>query len=332
MSKYTNGFLRTIPVILACVAYPLLYSGCGLLNPDEPGNLVPKTVAEDPTLPSAEINGTQLHLETLGNPADPTIVFLHGGPGGDYRGLTRLCGLADRCHLVLFDQRGSSLSKRHDPGEISCALYIADLEQIVDRYGGGGPVVLLGRSWGCQYAVMYTAAKPGRVSKLILIDPGPLTGEDYGVYFLPKSATDLTDPWISDWEWSEEFISPDTHARLDYRRMLGALHFNPEFNISKTDVMPSWRLGAVANAVIMSAGMKSGRPEWDFTQGLESFGGEVLFIRGGLNGIMTEEYMEHVMRSYFSHTRNTYVTIPGAGHDQAWVKADETVAAIRSFL
>jgi proline iminopeptidase len=212
------------------------------------------------------------------------------------------------------------------------ALYIEDLDKIVDIYGGGRQVVLLGHSWGGQYAVMYTSQHPDRVSKLVLIDPGPLTGEDYRVYFVPKFVLDLTAPWISDWEWSEEFISPDTHARLDYMMQLGARHVSPEYHKSTTDPAPHWRVGAVANTAIMGEGGAGSEPRWDFTVGLDAFTGDVLFIRGGLNAVHTEQYMVHVMQSYFSHTNDTFVTIPDAGHDQIWVKSEETMAAIRSFL
>ncbi|MDL1892501.1 alpha/beta hydrolase, partial [Sphingobacteriales bacterium CHB3] len=49
--------------------------------------MVPLTVDQDPSLPSISVNGTQLHAETYGNPNDPMIVVLHGGPGSDYRSL-----------------------------------------------------------------------------------------------------------------------------------------------------------------------------------------------------------------------------------------------------
>jgi proline iminopeptidase len=55
------------------------------LKTTDPGNLVPRTVDQDPSLPSIIVNGTQLHTEAFGNPADPMVVFLHGGPGSDYR-------------------------------------------------------------------------------------------------------------------------------------------------------------------------------------------------------------------------------------------------------
>jgi len=51
------------------------------LDPGDPGNLVPKTVVEDPTLPRIALAGTQLHSEAYGDPSSPMVVVLHGGPG-----------------------------------------------------------------------------------------------------------------------------------------------------------------------------------------------------------------------------------------------------------
>ena len=66
----------------------LLLSSCEPeLSIHEPGNLVPRTVDQDSSLPSIKVNGAQLHSEAFGNPNDPMIVVLHGGPGIDYRHL-----------------------------------------------------------------------------------------------------------------------------------------------------------------------------------------------------------------------------------------------------
>ena len=40
----------------------LALTGCeGLLDPSEPGNLVPKTVVEDSSIPAIELNGSRFH-------------------------------------------------------------------------------------------------------------------------------------------------------------------------------------------------------------------------------------------------------------------------------
>jgi proline iminopeptidase len=78
--------MRGLPLALAGLGA----AGCEPLSPSDPGNLVPRTVAEDASLPAIDMNGTRFHVETVGNPANPVIVFLHGGPGGDYRSMLKL--------------------------------------------------------------------------------------------------------------------------------------------------------------------------------------------------------------------------------------------------
>src|SRR3954465_10264209 len=102
--------------------------GAGCLDPGEPGNLVPRTVVEDPTLPQIQINGTRLHAESFGDPTAPTVMVLHGGPGSDYRSLLNLKALAnDGYRVVFWDQRGAGLSQRHDGSSYTLTGYLADL-------------------------------------------------------------------------------------------------------------------------------------------------------------------------------------------------------------
>src|ERR1700759_1592746 len=78
------------------------------LKVNEPGNRVPKTVSEDTSIPAIDMNDTRLHAETVGNPADPMVVILHGGPGADYRSMLNVKALAsDGYFVVFYDQRGS---------------------------------------------------------------------------------------------------------------------------------------------------------------------------------------------------------------------------------
>src|SRR5688572_9416624 len=78
---------------VAIVIVALVAAACDAMSPsEESGSLVPLTVMENRNLPAIEMNGARFHAETFGNPANPVIVILHGGPGVDYRSMLPLAG------------------------------------------------------------------------------------------------------------------------------------------------------------------------------------------------------------------------------------------------
>ena len=153
-----------------------------------PGTLVPKTVDEDPSLPSISVNGTLLHAESFGNPGDPMIVMIHGGPGGDYRSLLGAQAYAADSFLVVFyDQRGTGLSQREDASVFSegaVPLMVADLDAVIQHYrqSTSQKVILIGHSWGAMLATAYINQYPDKVDGVVLAEPGGFTWpqtEDY---------------------------------------------------------------------------------------------------------------------------------------------------------
>lgn len=109
---------------------------------------VAATVMDDAALPQIEINGVRLHAETYGDPSNPVIIVLHGGPGGDYRSLLGAKALADTNFVVFYDQRGAGLSQRVPAEALTIPTYMAELDGVIDRYSPDRPVTLLGHSWG----------------------------------------------------------------------------------------------------------------------------------------------------------------------------------------
>ena len=140
---------------------------------------VPATVDQDPSLPSITINDYTYHGETYGDPENPVVITLHGGPGSDYRSILNLQQLADEYYVVFFDQRGAGLSPRVNPEEITLASAIADLDAIVEYYGKGQKVNLVGHSWGAMLASAYLGQYPEKVDHVVLAEPGFLNTEFY---------------------------------------------------------------------------------------------------------------------------------------------------------
>ncbi|MEL7312920.1 MAG: alpha/beta fold hydrolase [Pseudomonadota bacterium] len=109
----------------------------------------------------------------------PPIVFLHGGPGGYSVSLeatvAALGGLADDGHSIYFyDQVGGGLSTRlADITQYTLDRHLADLNAIVRRIDGG-PVILVGSSFGASLAANYMARYPDHVAAAIVSGAAPM--------------------------------------------------------------------------------------------------------------------------------------------------------------
>jgi proline iminopeptidase len=124
------------------------------------------------------VGNAELYSREIGQ--GTSIIVLHGGPDFDHSyllpGLDRL---SDSYHLIYYDQRGRGRSANGvKPEDVTLASDIADIEK-VRQYYHLDSVVLLGHSWGTVLALEYALRYPGRVSHLILMNPGPASTDDY---------------------------------------------------------------------------------------------------------------------------------------------------------
>jgi proline iminopeptidase len=306
-----------MPKSLLLMSLPALALGAGCLDPGDPGNLVPKTVTEDPTLPQIEINGAHLHAETFGDPTAPTVVVLHGGPGEDYRSMLGLQALAsDGYRVVFWDQRGTGLSERFDFGTYTMTGYLEDLRQVVDKMTTPGqPYVFIGHSWGAMYLTWFIneyGDDGGRLRGAILSDPGAFTKAQLDAFIKRyMGSVSLIGEQFNDALWAGQFMSAEDQARADYLRMLMAIRGVPAEHPDPARPTPRWREGAVVNAALL----KLADAGFDFTTHLQSFGHKVLFLRSELDTATPLEQQQELASSYPSAD---LITIPGVGHELVW--------------
>lgn len=111
-------------------------------------------------------------MREYGDPRHPPVILLHGGPG--LPGYMKVLGeaLGRGAFVVDYYQRGAR--KSPSTGSFGIQAHVRDLDSLVRRYGKNVPPVLVGHSWGAVLALSYTAAKPRRVAKTIMIGCGPL--------------------------------------------------------------------------------------------------------------------------------------------------------------
>jgi len=124
------------------------------------------------------VGGAELYSRDIGH--GTAIIVLHGGPDFDHSYLLpELDRLSDSYHLIYYDQRGRGRSADGvKPEDVTLASDIADIEK-VRQYYHLDSVVLLGHSWGTVLALEYALRYPGRVSHMILMNPGPASTDDY---------------------------------------------------------------------------------------------------------------------------------------------------------
>lgn len=317
------------PAIGACLLTALTLGAC---LDDGDGNLVPRTVDEDPALPAIDLADTRLHAEAFGDPAAPLVITLHGGPGSDYRSMLALRALADDGYrVVFFDQRGTGLSQRHAADEYTEATYLEDLTQVIDHYTvrPDQPLVFIGHSWGAMYATWFINEHGdvgGRVRGAILSEPGAFDSTQLAAYMEALVAEiPLTSEHLNDSTWSRQFMSAADHARADY--LLAMLSYGglPSEAADPDHLAPFWRRGAVvAERLPELAG-----DDFDWTTNLASFTAPVLFLRGERNTVVTLEHQQALAARY-PHAE--VITIPGTGHEVVWDDPEQYLAHTRAYF
>jgi proline iminopeptidase len=281
----------------------------------EEGNLVPKTVDQDPALPSISINGTMLHAETFGNPDSAMVVVLHGGPGSDYRHLLNCKELASQGYYVIFyDQRGSGLSKRHSKSSYSIQVMVDDLSAVIAHYrkSNNQKVFLLGHSWGAILATAFINKYPTTIGGTILAEPGGFIWADIEGYVSRSRDIKITSELMSDFLYTDQFITgkKDEHAILDYKyALLSAADGDKDNPLGNEGALPFWRSGAIVNQALFELGEKE-KPDW--TTHLPEYNTKVLFVYSERNRAYGLAYAQKVSSAYPSVQ---LFKVSGAGHD-----------------
>jgi proline iminopeptidase len=313
--------MRTLLVVLAA---------CGI-DDFATAPMVAPTVDDDPALPALDLNGTRLHVESFGPEGAPVIVFLHGGPGGDFRYALPLVAadvpgaLVTDHRVVMWDQRGTGLSRRHARDEVSIDHYFADLVALVDAVSPDAPVILVGHSWGGAYAAWYLANHPSRVAGAVLIHPQALTHELYDEAG-PAADTEPLAEWLADPLWQRTLISPADHARADF--LLGALELYRIPRFHNDVIAPMFRPGAVVFRDLAFAWFED--TPYDFTPGLAAFPRPLRILAGSDDEVLGHAF-QHAQLPLFSDVE--LVELPGDGHnDPVSGSAPRTIAEIRRYL
>lgn len=124
------------------------------------------------------VNGVQLYFDVEGaslvpdGPTmreKPTMILLHGGPGGDHTIYKPgFSAFADIAQIIYLDHRGNGRSE-HGPRELwTLAQWADDVREFCEVLNIAKPIIF-GASFGGMVALAYATRHPAHLSKLILV-------------------------------------------------------------------------------------------------------------------------------------------------------------------
>jgi proline iminopeptidase len=318
---------------IALTVSVFFFLGCEEENHiDDPGNLVPKTVEQDLSLASIAVNDTQLHSEVFGNPKNPMLVFLHGGPGSDYRSSLNAKQLADDGYYIIFyDQRGSGLSKRHDQNNYSIQLVLDDLTEVIEYYrtSSSQKVFLFGHSWGAMLATAYVNSYPTRINGVILAEPGGLNKQLLDDYGESSRKLELFSETTSDLFYLDQFLTgkENEHEILDYKLGISSSFSYAEGNDEGIEgPSPFWRMGTTVLNAFVAISENEG---FDFTTNLSQYKTKVLFLYGELNKSYGQNFAQKEAAFFPS---SEIAEVKGTGHEMIYFKWNNVHPLVLNYL
>lgn len=306
---------------------------------------LPRTVAHDSALPVIRAADYGFHGQRFGDPQNPPLIVIHGGPGADHAHLLSLRALADRYHVLFYDQRGTGLSPREAAADqdYSIKQYVADLQAIAALHGGGRPVRVIGHSWGGMLAIAWAARHPEMASHIVAAEPGALRPESWRAFARELNAGPSA--------WQILQALPLFAGKLFVREVDG--HESDDYLLNGflelgSSGPPYFCEGqALPDDAIRRAGMASFQktvapvledPErwsYDFTEGLDVFelaGGQLLLLSGDCSFI-GYEWQERFHMPYLPGGTE-HVRLSGASHYMFTRESElgEAIASVRKFL
>ena len=126
-----------------------------------------------------EANGIRLWFDVDGSAlvpagpamrARPTVILVHGGPGGWDHSYFKpdFAPLVEHAQVIYLDLRGHGRSEWGDPSAWTLEACADDLRQFCDTLGIASPIVL-GHSMGAPITLLYGARHPGHAGGLIVL-------------------------------------------------------------------------------------------------------------------------------------------------------------------
>ena len=246
-----------------------------------------------------------------GDPGSPPLVCLHGVTS-HARHFERLAAcLASRFHVVALDLRGHGASTWEPPWNVE--QHVADVLAAAPE----GPAAWLGHSFGGRVAYEAAAAAPGRVERLVLLDPAIRIPAHVGLAGAENARDDRSYGSFAeaiDRRYEESVLSTAPRALLEEE----LVHHLFE------DEDGRWRYRYCQSAVVAAYGEMTREPP-----SFERVRIPTLLVLGETSYLPYDALLDAHRASLGDLLE---VAVLPAGHTVLWDALDATGAAVETFL
>ena len=135
---------------------------------------VPFTHENEPEDRMVTANGMKFHYLEWGDPANPTLVMLHGVSQQAHSWDFVSLALSPAYHVIALDQRGHGDTEWAADGDYSIDAMQADIDGVVDALGLND-FNLMGHSMGGRNSFIWASRHPDTLRSLTIVDTGPET-------------------------------------------------------------------------------------------------------------------------------------------------------------
>ena len=267
---------------------------------------------------NAVINHLRLHLLEWGDPANPTIVLLHGGNQSAHSWDLVALHLADRFHIIAPDQRGHGDSEWARDAAYGPDQMASDALQLIHEEAHDRPIVM-GHSMGGMVTMSLTAREPSLPRAVVLVDVGPEVSQ--------RGAEQIRNFVVRNVEFEhlDEFI--DRVAAYDPFRSREHMERTAKYNlVHRSD----GKYVAKSDRILHDPDFR--RPQGDrrdVADGFHQFAGPTLLVRGESSNILEAEAAERFV-SDLPNAR--LIEVPDCGHNVHSQNTPGFINAVSEFL
>ncbi|MDA1095854.1 MAG: alpha/beta hydrolase [Chloroflexi bacterium] len=265
------------------------------------------------------INGVRLRYFDYGNEGKLPLICLHGHTGQAHIWDEFAEAMAPSYHVLTIDQRGHGESEWAASG-YDRDRFVEDLTSLIDALGFQR-VVLAGLSMGGWNSLLYTAAHPDRVERIIIVDIGPESSEE------------------SKRQWGSQPPTPSQFATFE-EAVASALRRNPWVTPDRLrgdvrdrlrqqgDGTWTWKADPELTRIPLRDGSD---PDLiaRYWRALETIPCPILEVKGKESPLLDGALLQRMQET---GRQFQWVEIAGAGHVVTVDKPQEFIRATRAFL